>query len=173
MKVTEPKVAIVVAMAKANRVIGHDNDLPWRLPGDMKHFKAVTMGKPIIMGRKTYESIGKPLPGRTNIVVTRNDHWQADGVSVFRNIEDAIAAAKLIATKDGADEVSIIGGAEIYTQALDYTDVIHLTEVAGEVAGDTLFPALDADAWVVTERRKFDDHPDATHKAEYVRLERR
>ncbi len=170
---TDPRISIVVAMGRENRVIGRDGGLPWRLPEDLKQFKALTMGKPIIMGRKTFESIGKPLPGRTNIVVTRNENWLADGVNVFRDIDDALTAAKLIAAKDGVDEICIIGGAEIYGNALDRTDVIHMTEVEGDVAGDTIFPALDPKDWLVTERKSFPDHPNASHKASYMRLERR
>ncbi len=170
---TDPRISIVVAMGKDNRVIGHDGGLPWRLPGDMKKFKALTMGKPIIMGRKTYESIGKPLPGRTNIVVTRNENWQEDGVNVFRDLDDALTAAKLIASKDGVDEICIIGGAEIYGNALDRADVIHMTEVEGDVLGETIFPALVSSEWGVSDHEDFPDHPNATHKASYVRLERR
>lgn len=170
---TDARISIVVAMGKSNRVIGRDGGLPWRLPEDMKKFKALTMGKPIIMGRKTYESIGKPLPGRTNIVVTRNENWQEDGVNVFRDLDDALTAAKLIAANDDTDEICIIGGAEIYGNALDRTDVIHMTEVEGDVVGETLFPALNAKEWIATERESFPDNPKATHKASYVRLERR
>lgn len=170
---TDPRVAIVVAMAKGSRVIGRDGDLPWRLPDDLKNFKALTLGKPIIMGRKTYDSIGKPLPGRANIVVTRNKDWNAEGVEVFRNMTDALSTARDIAARDGVDEVCIIGGAQIYGAALDATDVIHLTEVEGQVAGDTFFPALDSNDWVASERKAFPVNPKASHKAAYVKLERR
>lgn len=134
------KVSIIVAMAH-DRVIGVDNQLPWHLPADLKYFKAVTMGKPVLMGRKTYESIGRPLPGRTNIVVTRNKEWQADGVCVAGSLEDGLRAA------GRADEVMIIGGAQIYGEALVRADKLYITEVDLNVKGDAFFPAFNAEEW--------------------------
>ena len=132
--------SLVVAMAR-NRVIGRDNALPWRLPADLAHFKQVTMGHPIVMGRRTYESIGKALPGRRNIVVTRNPAFQAPGCIVVASLEAAWQAA------GDADEVCVIGGTSLFAEALPVADVIHLTEVQADVPGDTCFPEFDRSAW--------------------------
>jgi len=167
------KVAIVVAMAKEGRVIGKDGGLPWRIPGDMRFFKSITLGKPIIMGRKTFESIGKPLPGRTNIVITRDTNWSADGARVCHTIEDALVLARKIAARDDAAHICIIGGAEIYALALPLTDVIFLTEVAGAVEGDTTLSAFDMSEWEEVNRLPIPDDARATHKAELVELVRR
>ena len=127
------KISIIVAMAD-KRVIGHDNRLPWHLPADLKHFKATTMGKPIIMGRKTWESIGRPLPGRTNIVVTRDPRYTADGCVVVHSIDAALQACS------GNEEVMVIGGAEFYRQVLPEASTLYLTLVHDEFEGDALFP---------------------------------
>lgn len=134
------RVSIVVAAAE-NGAIGAGNQLLWRLPDDLKRFKALTMGKPIIMGRKTYESIGKPLPGRTNIVISRRSELTLPGCTVVNSLPAAFAAA------DDAPEIAVIGGAEIYAQALSSTDVVHLTRVHTTLAGDAWFPALDPAVW--------------------------
>ena len=168
-----PKVALVVAIAKEGRFIGKDGGLPWRIPGDIKHFKRVTMGKPCVMGRKTFESIAKPLPGRTNIVITRDPDWSAHGVEVCHSVEDALSLGWQIAVRDGAEEVCVIGGAEVYEQALDAAEVIHLTEVQGRVDGDTTFPEFNMDEWVVMARADLADDAKATHKAIIVELVRR
>ncbi len=145
-------LSLIVAMDN-NRVIGKDNDLPWHLPADLKFFKATTLGKPIIMGRKTFESIGRPLPGRRNIVVTRNADWSADGVDVATNLDAAIA---LVA---GEPEAMIIGGAQIYGQALDYVDRLHVTEVDTSVeGGDAHFPEIAPTLWSEISR---ETHPAA------------
>ncbi len=139
------RVALIVAAA-ANNVIGRDNQLPWHLPQDLKYFKAITLGKPIIMGRKTYESIGRPLPGRTNIVITRNPQWRAaDGVLVVSSLEQALTQAELLVAAD--DEVMIIGGAALYRAALSQVERIYLTRIGVEVEGDAWFPELDATEW--------------------------
>ncbi|MGA7749149.1 MAG: dihydrofolate reductase, partial [Gallionella sp.] len=114
----KPRISLIVAMAK-NRVIGINNTLPWHLPADLKHFKALTMGHHIVMGRKTYESIGKPLPGRTSVVVTRNAHYAPPGVVVVNSLEAAIAAC------GNDEEIFVIGGAELYSQAIDLADRIY------------------------------------------------
>lgn len=139
------QISIIVAMA-SNRAIGIDNQLPWHLPADLKHFKAVTMGKPIIMGRKTYESIGRPLPGRTNVVITRNPAWSADGVTVVNSVEAAMAGV------GDVPEVMIIGGAEIYRLTLEHATRLHVTEVDLQVEGDAFFPEISLDNWEETSR---------------------
>ena len=141
------KKSMIVAMAE-NRVIGINNNLPWYLPNDLKYFKQVTMGKPILMGRKTYESIGKPLPGRTNIVLTRDKTWSAEGVKPVNAIEQAFQLAESISEIDGQDEMMIIGGDQIYQSTLADIDRIYLTKVHAEVKGDAYFPELDWTEWM-------------------------
>ncbi len=137
-------VSIVVAIAQ-NNVIGRGNDLPWRLPDDLKRFKALTIGKPVIMGRKTYESIGRPLPERTNIVISRQADFAADGCTVVRSIDEALAAAS------DAPEAMVIGGAEIFREVLPRTDRFYLTRIHADVPGDTIFPDLVLDDWIELE----------------------
>lgn len=149
-----PRVAIIVAMAE-NRVIGRNNQLPWHLPNDLKYFKAISMGKPIVMGRKTYESIGRPLPGRANIVVTTNPYWQAEGVRIASSPDQALALASDIALVDGADEVMVIGGAQLYADLILRADRLYLTEVHAEVEGDAWFPVVDLNRWRVISRKNF------------------
>lgn len=139
------RVSLVVAMSE-NRVIGRDNDLPWRLPADLAHFKRLTLGKPIIMGRKTYESIGRPLPGRQNIVLTRDESFQAPGCDICLGLDQAMAVA------GSAEEVMIIGGAALYETLLERADRIYLTEVHARIEGDTWFPELDASDWKEVSR---------------------
>lgn len=134
------KISLIVAMAQ-NRVIGADNAMPWHLPADLRHFKAVTLGKPVVMGRRTFESIGRPLPGRRNLVITRDPTWQADGVEVAGSLEQALAAVA------GCDEVMIIGGGQLYAQALDLADCLYLTHIDLAVAGDTRFPPYEQLGW--------------------------
>ena len=157
-------LSLVVAMAR-NGVIGRDNTLPWRLPADLRHFPAVTMGKPVVMGRKTFESIGRPLPGRSNIVVTRDPAYTAEGCVVVHSIEAALAAA------GDAEEVMIIGGAEFYRQLLPRADRIYLTWIDAEFEGDTWFPELDPGRW--HERSREDHVPDADnpHPYSFILLE--
>ena len=124
-----------------NRVIGRDNALPWRLPADLAHFKRVTMGRPIVMGRRTHESIGKALPGRENIVVTHNASFRAPGCTVVPSLEAAWRVA------GDADEVCVIGGSSLFAETLPIADVIHLTEVEADVPGDTYFPEFDRSEW--------------------------
>ncbi|MEQ8603329.1 MAG: dihydrofolate reductase [Marivibrio sp.] len=156
-------IAQVVAVA-ANRVIGADGDLPWRLPGDLKHFKAVTLGKPIVMGRKTWESLPKrPLPGRPNIVVTRQAGYRAQGAEVFTDLDAALARADALAGESGLEEpeVSVIGGAEIFRLTLPLTDRLYLTEVHAAPEGDTWFPELDRRQWREAWRRPVGPEDDA------------
>jgi len=140
-----PRISLIVAMAR-NRVIGVNNTLPWHLPADLKHFKALTMSHHIVMGRKTYESIGKPLPGRTSVVVTRNASYVAPGVIVVSSLEAAIAACG----KD--DEIFVIGGAELYRQAINIADRIYLTEIDADISGDAHFTEFDSKSWQETAR---------------------
>ncbi len=128
------RLALIVAMAE-NGIIGRGNDLPWHLSGDLKHFKSVTMGKPMIMGRKTFDSIGKPLPGRANIVVTRDPSLRAEGVRVVHDFHEALRVAEGIARGGGAEETIVIGGAQIYELALPKADRIYLTEIHQSVDG--------------------------------------
>lgn len=128
----------MVAVAR-NGVIGRDNDLPWRLPDDLKRFKAITLGKPVVMGRKTFESIGRPLPGRENRVVSRQPGLGVEGCRVFAKLQDALAGPE--------EEVMVIGGAQIYAEALPLAQRLFLTEVDAEVEGDARFPDLDPAAW--------------------------
>jgi len=142
--VIENKIPLALIVAQSlNRVIGVNNTLPWHLPEDLKYFKATTMGKPIIMGRKTYDSIGRPLPGRTNIVVTRQADWLADGVRVASTLEDAVA----LASAEEPQEIMVIGGAQIYELMLPVADRVYLTQVYAEIEGDAWFPALSASQW--------------------------
>ena len=140
------KFALIVAMSE-NRTIGINNKLPWYLPNDLKYFKQVTMGKPIIMGRKTFDSIGKPLPGRTNIVITRDPDYQADGVQVVNGIEQALSVAEDISLINGHEEVMVIGGAEIYGITLPKADRLYITHVDATVEGDAFFPEVDWSHW--------------------------
>ncbi|WP_426235686.1 dihydrofolate reductase [Pararhizobium sp. DWP1-1-3] len=139
---TEPKMSIVVAVS-ANGVIGRDGGLPWHLPSDLKRFKALTLGKPVIMGRKTWASIGGPLPGRPNIVISRDAHFAPEGAIAVQSLEAALVEARRSAAELGVDEVCIIGGGEIYRQAIDLADLLHVTTVAAEIEGDTRFPVID------------------------------
>lgn len=142
----QPTIALIVALAE-NGVIGRDNQLPWHLPEDLAHFKRTTLGKPIIMGRKTYESIGRPLPGRPNLVVTRQSGWQATGVTVCNSLDQALQRARAEAATLGADELMVIGGGELYRQALPRAQRLYLTRVHGEVQGDAWFPDLAEAEW--------------------------
>lgn len=139
------KVSLVVAAAR-NRAIGLNNKMPWHLPEDLKYFKRVTMGKPVVMGRNTFESIGKPLPGRPNIVISRNVDYRAEGITVVNSLEAALRAAQQL-LPPGQDEVMVVGGAQIYAQALPQAERLYLTEVDAEPAADAFFPALDRKAW--------------------------
>jgi len=141
-------VTLVAAVA-ANGVIGADGDLPWRLPEDLKHFKALTLGHPMIMGRATFDSIGRALPGRTTIVVTRRPDWSAEGVEVAANLESALARAAEL-----DDDIYIVGGGQVYAQALDagLVDLMVITRVAAAPDGDVRFPRIDWEHWVPVVR---------------------
>lgn len=145
-------VSLVVAVAQ-NGVIGRDNALPWRLPNDLKFFKRTTFGHPILMGRSTYESIGRPLPDRFNLVLSRNQDLRIEGCAVVHSLDEAIAASP------GAQELMVIGGAQVYAQTLPRADRIYLTQVHADIAGDTFFPDFDVAQWRAssTERHEADE----------------
>jgi dihydrofolate reductase len=158
-------ISIIVAVAE-NGVIGSDNRLPWRLPDDLKRFKALSLGKPIVMGRRTYDSIGRPLPGRTNIVISRQSGLAIEGVRVVHSLDEALAAA------GQAPEIVVIGGAEVFRQVLPRTNTIHLTRVHAQVAGDVFFPQLDPAQWreAAVEHHPADERNE--HALSFVTLQR-
>ena len=161
-----PLISLIVAMAQ-NGVIGRDNALPWRLPADLKRFREFTLGKPILMGRKTFEAIGRPLPGRANLVLTRDRDWRAAGAIPVHSVEEALLQTRT------CDELVAIGGAEIYRLLLPLARRIYLTHVHADVPGDTYFPAFDPAQWDDIE---FHTHPaDERHAfpVTFVTLERR
>lgn len=139
-------ISLIAAMSR-NRVIGIDQHLPWHLPQDLAHFKRMTWKKPLVMGRSTFMSIGRPLPSRYNIVLTRDTSFEAEGVKICHSLEDALAEAQRYAVEQGQDEVMVIGGGEIYAQAMPYADYLHLTEIALTLDGDTHFPPIDERVW--------------------------
>jgi len=141
-----PTVSIIVAMAE-NRVIGVDGKLPWRLSSDLAHFKSTTMGKPIIMGRKTFEGLGRALPGRPNIVITRGDVIDVENVHTASGVDAALELGAQLAQEAGGDEIFVIGGGQIYTQTLLRAHKIYLTKVDVSVEGDVSFPVIDMDLW--------------------------
>jgi dihydrofolate reductase len=154
-------IAIVFVVAVAdNGVIGRDGGLPWRLKSDMAHFRRLTIGKPVVMGRKTFLSLNKPLKDRTNIVVTRDKSFSAAGAVVAHDLDAALTIARDDARRRGTDSVMVIGGADIYTQTLPLADRIELTLVHLEPPGDTLFPALDQRHWREVARSEHPAGPD-------------
>jgi dihydrofolate reductase len=144
------RIAMIAGVAE-NGVIGSQQTIPWRVPSDMAFFKKTTMGKPVVMGRKQYETVGKPLPGRTNIVITRQQGYQPEGVLVVPSIDAALAKAREIAQADGVDEIMIIGGGEIYAQLLERADRLYITHLDLSPVGDVLFPALRHEDWTVVD----------------------
>ena len=156
---------LVVAMTREG-VIGRGNAMPWHLPDDLKRFKALTMGKPMLMGRKTFDSIGKPLPGRTSLVMTRDARWHADGVVVVQSMDEAIARA------GDVPEISVVGGAEIFRLALPDAQRIHLTTIHASIPGDTFFPTLEMSDWRETERTEHPTDPRHAFAMTFSTLER-
>jgi dihydrofolate reductase len=152
------RLSLIVAMA-ANRTIGLAGGMPWHLPGDLKFFKRTTMGHPVVMGRKTYQAIGGALPGRSNIVVTRDRGFTAPDADVVHDLAQALAKAEALAEIEGSEEIFVIGGADVYGQALEAADRIYLTEVEGEFPGDAFFPEFDRRPWRETAREP--QKPDA------------
>jgi dihydrofolate reductase len=176
--VTKPRLVLVAAVAE-NGVIGRDGGMPWRLPGDLKHFKRTTLGKPIIMGRKTFDSIGrKPLPGRTNIVVSRDlvarlgeaDKWDVHSASSF---DLALAIARLDAEKNNIDEIAVIGGGQLYAEALPRADRLYLTEVHANPEGDARFPAFNRAEWREVSRDGPHREPGEEYGYSFVTFDRR
>jgi dihydrofolate reductase len=162
---TSPRLTLIVARAR-NGVIGKDNAMPWKIPGEQAYFKRVTMGHPVIMGRKTWESIGRPLPGRRSIVVTRNPRFVAPGAEVISGLDAALAACA------GAAEAFVIGGAELYRLALPRADRLLITEIDHDFEGDTAFPAPDPARWREAARDHHaptEDRPFAVDYVEYLR----
>ena len=165
------RLALMVAVAE-NEVIGRDNGLPWHLPEDLRYFRRITMGKPIVMGRKTFESIGRPLPGRTNIVVSRNNTFTPPGVSTVTSVEEALVMARRVAAADGQDEAVIIGGAQIYKLALPQVDRLYITRVHASVAGDAWLPAIDWSLWRETSRERHGASGDNPYAYSFVVYDR-
>ncbi|OJJ11118.1 diacylglycerol kinase [Alphaproteobacteria bacterium AO1-B] len=146
------EIVVIAAVAK-NGIIGADNDMPWRLSSDLKRFKAMTLGKPVIMGRKTFLSFGgKPLPGRPHIVISRDPEYKPDGAEAATSLESAMDRAREIAADTSVDVIAIIGGGQIYAQAMDLADRLEITEVVAEPIGDTRFPEIDTAIWSETAR---------------------
>ncbi|MBT7563174.1 MAG: dihydrofolate reductase [Porticoccaceae bacterium] len=155
------KISLIVAVSR-NGAIGLNNQLPWYLPEDLKYFKSVTMGKPLIMGRKTFDSIGRPLPGRANIVLTRDPQWTSDGVKVVQSVEQALVAGEIACEAADVDEIMVIGGEQIYRMTIDLADRIYLTQVDADVEGDAFFPDIDLNNWSQTRVKLpeiIDKHP--------------
>jgi dihydrofolate reductase len=168
------KIGIYVAIAE-NGVIGRDGGLPWRLSSDLRRFKADTMGKPIVMGRKTWESFPRqPLPGRQNIVITRDRSYSAEGADVVHSLEDALALAK---RREGdmanAEEICVIGGGEIFTQALPLADRLHVTHILASIEGDSYFPPIDPAQWRIVREQDFAVGEKDSHATRYAVYERR
>ena len=161
-----PLISLIVAMAQ-NGVIGRDNSLPWRLPGDLKRFRSFTLGKPVLMGRKTFDSIGRPLPGRTNLVLTRDRTWLAPGVTAVHSVEHALAQAGT------SEELVAIGGAEIYRLVLPFARRIYLTHVHADVEGDIYFPDFDATQWADVECSSQPADGEHAYPLTFMTLERR
>lgn len=165
------RIAYVVAVAE-NSVIGRDGKLPWRLSSDLKFFRRITLGKPVIMGRKTYQSIGKPLDGRDNIVLTRQRDFAPPGVQVAHGPEAAVALARTLAEARGADEISVIGGAEVYQLLMPHVDRVYLTRVHASPEGDATFE-LDPALWVEVARERLPRSDKDTLDGTLITLDRR
>ena len=148
-------IALIAAMDR-DRIIGRDNQMPWYVPEDLRHFKQLTLGKPVVMGRKTFESIGKPLPGRDNIVVSARSDYRPKAVQVAHDLDTALRLAQASAARSGAEEVMVIGGGNLYAQTLARATRLYLTLIDLQVGGDTRFPEWDWQDWQITERA---DHP--------------
>lgn len=160
------KISLIVAMA-SNRVIGDNGQMPWHLSADLKKFRTITTGFPILMGRKTYQSIGKPLPNRTNFIISRDTTYQQDGCLVFNELDSALIHACQL-----AEQVFIIGGATLYETLLPVADTLYITEIHQAFAGDTLFPAYDKNDWVEVAREDISDDPSVGFNYSFLQLAR-
>lgn len=149
-----PVLSMIVAKSR-NNVIGRDGDLPWRLTGDLQHFKRTTLGKPVLMGRKTFESLGRPLPGRSNLVLSRDREYRAKGAENLHTLPDLIGRGYEIAGETGANEVMIIGGAMLYRACLRYAQRLYLSNVDVDIDGDAYFPKLDLENWLEISKTDF------------------
>lgn len=154
-----------------NRVIGKDNGLPWHLSADLKHFKATTLGKPVVMGRKTFESIGRPLPGRTNIVITRQTGYAPAGVTVVRDVGAAVEAGRQAAEEKAASEIMVIGGAEIYALMLEHAERLYVTEIHRVFDGDAFFPSFETGRWREVSREAHPESAEGQPAYSFVVLE--
>ena len=173
MSATRSELAIVLLAAVANNgVIGRDNALPWRLSTDLKRFKALTLGKPVVMGRKTYLSIGKPLPERTNIVITRDKNFRAQGVMVANSVDAALDMARAEARRQDAGEIMVIGGTEVFEQTMALADRLEITHVHAQPEGDVYFPAIDPKLWRETARSEQPAGPRDDASVSFVTYER-
>lgn len=168
----ETPLALIVAAAK-NRVIGFQNAMPWYLPNELSHFKTATLGKPLIMGRNTFESIGRPLPGRTNIVVSRNAEFQHAGIKKADSLAAALKIADAQAIVDGAPEIMVIGGEQIYRQFLPLAKVLYLTQVDATPQGDAFFPEINLNDWQQTSCESFPAQEGNRYAYNIYRLERK
>jgi dihydrofolate reductase len=160
------KISLIVAMAR-NRVIGLDNQMPWHLSADLKRFKQITLGSPIVMGRKTFESIGRPLPGRTNIIISRNPAYKPDGCLVVNNTETALKVGC-----QNAENIFVIGGSTLYQALLPVADTLYITQINKAFHGDTFFPQIDSHHWTEAAREDIDDDPDVTFSYSFLKLEK-
>lgn len=166
------RITLVVAVAR-NGVIGRDGDMPWHIRTDLKRFKALTWGRPMVMGRKTWDAIGRPLPGRESVVVTRDEGFSAEGAHVVHSLEAAIEQARALAVPLGAEEIAVIGGGEIYRQALAIADCLHITEVEAFPPGDAFFPPLDPALWMEETRAPHEAGESDDHAFAFVTYVRR
>ena len=160
-----PKLSLIWAMDR-NRLIGRDNALPWQLPADMAWFRKNTMGKPILMGRKTYESIGRPLPGRTNLILTRQQGLEIEGCSVIHSLQEALAAVP------DAEEIMVMGGAEIYALLFEHAERLYITEIDSELEGDAWFPEFDSAEWHEVQREEHLPDENNGYPYSFIVLER-
>ncbi|EJF77180.1 hypothetical protein MCO_01359 [Bartonella sp. DB5-6] len=166
------KVCLIAAVAE-NGVIGHEGALPWHLSTDLQRFKALTFGKPIIMGRKTWDSLGRPLPGRTNIVITHNRAFSAEGAVIAHSLSQACSVAKRVSSQNSADAVFIIGGGEIFQQGLPIADKIFLTEVLASIKGDSFFPVFDKEKWTIIQTQYIPEGVKDSHPSRFMVYERK
>lgn len=165
-------IAIIVAVAE-NGIIGNDGDMPWKLSSDLKRFKAITTGNPIIMGRKTFESIGRPLPNRHNIVISRNQEYSPDGVTVVSSVDKAVLVAQKWGEENASIEICILGGGEIYRQFIDQANLIYYTGVMANPSGDTSFPAIDQNIWMIKSEELIPSGPKDTFDTKFTVFHRK